>query len=688
MKFLDSVQIRKRNYFSRGLIIYNDAEWLPEERRAISLKPFLRRLMVVILIIGLNWFSLLAVGKTFGLFSDTESSSQNEFTAGALSFSLESEGDFTSACNVDSQRTINILNQGNSFKYVASSTEFSSPVCNYINLKANLSGDGIEYDGPLTGFNSGLINFSENESWVFDATTSPDLPANLQGQTCTFKFVFNGSQTRNNLPFGEGFTDTEEIINNISACGQGGPEEPKIVINKVYYKVDSKHGTDPANEWVELYNPTELPLDISNWVIADNNSSDVLASSSPIIIPALGFALISGTSTTWNYWQIPSGVVKIVLADGEIGNGLDNTADMLILKDSDGNIADQMNWGLPNLSWPNYNSGVWHPGAVAALPGQMLARYPNGFDTDQASDWLVFTPPVAKMIVPNGGEVWYVAHTYELKWTAANFNGPDSDLSIDLYYSKDSGATWAAIATSTENDGSFLWKIPLSIDGYLTVSSRARIKVVATGPENFMVQDWDMSDRDFCPPVDFTALFPIERELLAQLIAQGLIDESEVIYQKSAINDNGVNEIAGGNTTSEPTGIELPSISAASTTAEEIVNQPSNENQETSLAPATSTESGIEGQNQQPAEENQTIEETSKNQAAAKNNSEPSGDGREKISDGQAPVILQEPVDVPNNQADVSVPAGGDGNPSGGNGDGGVGSGPDFIQTTADSAIL
>lgn len=178
------------------------------------------KITVVFLIICLNWTGLSAIIETIAYFNDVESSPENSYSAGILDFSLEASSDFPPICSTDGQgaeRTVSIINHGNPFKYAASSSDFSGDICNYVNLEANLDGGKPEYTGPLKDFNAGIFEFSEPENWVFKLTFLPDLPESLQGQTCTFKFVFDGSQTQNDLPFGEGFTDTEEITSNITA---------------------------------------------------------------------------------------------------------------------------------------------------------------------------------------------------------------------------------------------------------------------------------------------------------------------------------------------------------------------------------------------------------------------------------------------------------------------------------------
>mgnify|MGYP001600805601 CR=1 FL=1 len=290
-----------------------------------------------------------------------------------------------------------------------------------------------------------------------------------------------------------------------------------LVINKVYYDVDAGHGKEYANEWVELYNPTEEAVNISGWKIIDNILEDTIPDSS--VIPPGGFAIITASSTTFNFWFIPSGVVKIILNDGKIGNGLNNDADMLILKDEDGGIVDQMNWGAPDNLWPNYNSGVWNPGATDAPEGHALTRIPAGFDTDQSSDFHDITPPDVELIYPHGGESWSTNQKVILRWSATNFNGPANDLLIDIYYITDndystaisSGDSIYHIADDAENDGEFKWRVNPGFWGFVW------IKIVATGPENFIASDFDLSGPVREPPEDTTGmkLPPYPPEILA-----------------------------------------------------------------------------------------------------------------------------------------------------------------------------
>jgi hypothetical protein len=497
----------------------------PEARRpSLSL-----RTLALALIIGLNWAGLSTILKTDAYLNDVETSSENIYTAGALDFSLDSRTDFLPSPILPGEstvRTIDFINSANAPKYIVTATGTDGALCDYLNITAGIDGEVPEYQGSLKELMTGEMLFSDPDQWTFTAILASDTPASMQGQTCRFKLAFIGSQERNNLPFGQGFNDLEEIDNIITA----GIWQ-KVVINKVYYDPDDKHsgeGPERKYEWIELYNPTDQEVNLKKWRICDNY--DCISIDPNVSIPAEGYALVSHDATIWKYWEIKDGVVVIYELGGSFA--LNNDADMLILKNADNSIVDQMNWGIPTTTWPNYNSGVWNPGAPDVIEGHMLGRVPSGYDTDQPSDWHDLALPSVTVLVPNGGEVWWVGRTYNLTWTATNPNGPDSDLKIDLYYSGDSGKTWAKIATTTENDGIYSWRVPLYIGDYYIPSHTARIKAVAYGPENFMVQAWDMSDNDFCPPIDYSLL---TEEELEYLVKMGMIEMAEIGDEEPAV---------------------------------------------------------------------------------------------------------------------------------------------------------
>ncbi len=343
------------------------------------------RLIVLSLFIGLNYTGFLAVGNTVSYFTDTEDSAENSFHVAVLDFSLSSPADFAPEVTLEqtTARTINVVQEGLlDFDYTVRVEEPVGVLCNYLTLE-----DGFGTSMALDNFQSAEAIFPAKPSWNFTASLTSDDP-DLQGQTCSFKLIYEGRQ----IGLCSGFSDIEEIENTITAGEWGGPE---LLINKVYYDVDSAHGTEPDNEWIELYNPTAGPVNLQNWELCNRNTCEIILDN--VSIPSLGFAVVSRDSGTWDYWNIPNEVVKISYLGGELFE-MDNDADMLMLKNPDGGIVDQMNWGIPNLcsfggagwakTYSEFSYG-WGPIQQVADDGYVVgSEYLFKLDSDGEQVWL------------------------------------------------------------------------------------------------------------------------------------------------------------------------------------------------------------------------------------------------------------------------------------------------------------
>ena len=66
-------------------------------------------------------------------------------------------------------------------------------------------------------------------------------------------------------------------------------------------------------------------------------------------------------------------------------------------------------------------------------------------------------PPTASVLYPNGGQILVVDAPALLRWAASDQEGVTS---VDLFASRDAGATWDSVAIGVANTGSYLWIPP------------------------------------------------------------------------------------------------------------------------------------------------------------------------------------------------------------------------------------
>jgi len=147
-----------------------------------------------------------------------------------------------------------------------------------------------------------------------------------------------------------------------------------IVINEVMYRpVES----DNYNEWIELYNPTSLSIDVNAWTLYDGQEEDILEAdfdhgNGTTIIPPGGYAIITDHGTeAYENFNVSENAIKLYVDDSAIcGYGLNNENEKLFINDTFKTVIDAMEWGddypdVPGFPANNVNKG------------NSLARYEN-----------------------------------------------------------------------------------------------------------------------------------------------------------------------------------------------------------------------------------------------------------------------------------------------------------------------
>jgi hypothetical protein len=193
---------------------------------------------------------------------------------------------------------------------------------------------------------------------------------------------------------------------------------------------------NPSNDClVRISEPDGDPADVS-----DNVFSIVEPSTITLISPNGGEILEAGTShnITWT----STGTVGDVKIEYSIDSGASWTG-IVTTTDNNGGY----DWVVPDA--PSDNCRI-------RISESTLDQGPSDLSD---ADFSIIPPPspTVEVTFPNGGESLTVGKKYEIMWTTIG----TLDF-VNIEYSTDNGTSWADIATSTANSGTYEWEVPVS----------------------------------------------------------------------------------------------------------------------------------------------------------------------------------------------------------------------------------
>ena len=155
-----------------------------------------------------------------------------------------------------------------------------------------------------------------------------------------------------------------------------------VVISEVYAEPDAAHGSTPAHEWIELFNPTTSSVDISRWVIKTAQAAQSLPANTSI--PAKGYVIVAPSAVVRTDWNIASST-QVVVVENVFGTELRSAGDRLLLLTAASSSVDALSWGD--------DTSVMSPAATAATVGRALIRSSLARDTNVAQEWVVTSAP-------------------------------------------------------------------------------------------------------------------------------------------------------------------------------------------------------------------------------------------------------------------------------------------------------
>lgn len=326
-----------------------------------------KKIAVVLLLVGLNWAGLAAVGQTAGFFVDEENSSGNVLSAGSLDIVLTPDSTYASGLMYpgdSASAAINLANSGTLPHQYTGRAEIlgGAEACGYFNMAAM---DGVySYSGAIGGFASPASASSGPDDWAFTFSLSSSVPPAVWGQSCFFKWVFSAWQTDFTDP-ANGFYDTDERL-GVLRVGKA------VVLNEfIPNPTGLDNASKPGGEWVELYNNSNMSFDLNGWYIYDSTDDGE--------IPINADHTIGGT-------VIPAHDFLVVYRDGDSDFILNNDADSVRL------FTGRISEGGILIDSYSYSSGK--------PEGFSFARIPDGVGA-----WVDPVPTPGRPNVLSGDEV-------------------------------------------------------------------------------------------------------------------------------------------------------------------------------------------------------------------------------------------------------------------------------------------
>ncbi len=209
-----------------------------------------------------------------------------------------------------------------------------------------------------------------------------------------------GTPTASPTPtFGPSPTSTGTPTSTLTPTPFGG----RLLLSEV---MANPSGSEPAAEWIELYNADSFAIELDNFKIGDAQTPGanegmyrfplgaaitpgqviVVANQSEVFEAAHGFKpdfeLVESDAA------VPNLTKYSAWATGSVQ--LTNSGDEVLLVDGGDRVIDGISWG--SSTW------AFDPSAPVAAEDHSLERYPPGEDTDTAGDW-------RDQEIPSPGEV-------------------------------------------------------------------------------------------------------------------------------------------------------------------------------------------------------------------------------------------------------------------------------------------
>ncbi len=210
--------------------------------------------------------------------------------------------------------------------------------------------------------------------------------------------------------------DPDGSRTNIGASYFDFNNKNSAIINEINYNSSSEFD---AKDWIELYNPNDYEINMSNWIFKDDNDDHRFILPNSSVINANSFIVLCKDSLQFRL-KYPN--IKNIL--GNFDFGLNNGGELLRIYDNRGNIIDSLTYD-DKAPWPIEADGE----------GYTLQLNDYSLDNALGKNWnatALYGTPGETNIIVNVKEPLAVPTKYSLMQNYPNPFNPSTNISFTL----------------------------------------------------------------------------------------------------------------------------------------------------------------------------------------------------------------------------------------------------------------
>lgn len=191
-----------------------------------------------------------------------------------------------------------------------------------------------------------------------------------------------------------------------------------IIVNEIMYNASQEND---SGDWIELYNSTESIIDLSGWIVKDEDDSHAFEFSSGTEISPNSYIVVSADINAFNEYY--ESITPLV---GELGFNLSGKSDQVRLYDNNGSLVDSLQYD---------DEDPWDSNADGSGFSLELMNASN--DNSMPESWKAAsqqggTPGAPNSVLVSNEEVALIPSQISLKQNYPNPFNPSTNISFEL----------------------------------------------------------------------------------------------------------------------------------------------------------------------------------------------------------------------------------------------------------------